>query len=244
MILLLGGTAEGRQVAEALHTDGRAFVLSLAGRTADPLTIGEVRTGGFGGVDGLVDYLRANTVSLVVDATHPFAATMTNNAAKACAAAGVPLLRLDRPGWADAPGATGWHWVDDHEAAARVVADLSPRTTLLTVGRLHTLDYAAALGDRRVVARVAEPPVGSLPQRWELVLARGPFDVAGERELFAAHGVDCVVTKDSGGAHTAAKLQVAAEVGADVVVVRRTGAPSDVTVVTSVAEALERIRRA
>ena len=237
VILLLGGTAEGRELASALEADGRPAVLSLAGRTADPLTAGPVRVGGFGGVEGLIGYLRAERVSAIVDATHPFAATMSRNAAEAARATGVPILRLERPGWADAEGASDWRWVDDHASAAGEVAALGASNVLLTVGRQHTLDYGL-LADRTVIARVAEPPDGEVPERWRLLIARGPFDLAGERELFAEHRIDCLVTKDSGGTHTAAKLTAAAESGAAVVVVRRGSPAEGVTTVGSVDEAL------
>lgn len=235
MILILGGTAEGRQLAEALA--GRKAVLSLAGRTRAPLMAGEVRIGGFGGAEGLRDYLRERGVTAVVDATHPFAAAMSANAAWACEAEGVPLVRLVRPSWATHPLAGTWQWVDDHDDAARLTAALGVRP-LLTVGRQHTADYVTDLADRDVVARVAEPPVAFLPARWTLVTSRGPFTLDGERELMAAHGIDVMVTKDAGGPHTDAKLTVAAERGAAVVMIRRPASPVGVPEVADVAGAL------
>ncbi len=235
VILILGGTAEGRRLAEALT--GRAAVLSLAGRTRDPLTAGQVRLGGFGGVEGLRGYLREHGVTAVVDATHPFAAVMSRNAAAACAAEGVALLRLVRPSWASHPAAGSWHWVDGHGEAARRAAALGARP-FLTVGRQHTADYVADLADADVLARVAEPPVAFLPARWTLVTSRGPFTLDGERELMAAHGIDVLVAKDAGGAHTDAKLSVAAERGAAVVMIRRPAAPAGVPEVADVAGAL------
>lgn len=234
-LLILGGTAEGRRLAEELHRVGAPFVLSLAGRTGDPLTVGEVRTGGFGGVDGLVDHLRSNGVDTVIDATHPFAATISGNAARACRVAGVRLIRLERPGWESHPAASAWDWVDDHAAAAAAVRGAR---VFLTVGRQHTLDYSPALDARFVLARVAEPPSGPLPGGWRLLVARGPFTLEGERDLFRAHGIDCLVTKDSGGAHTSAKLTAAAKVGAQVVVVRRPAAAPGVETAAGVDEVL------
>lgn len=235
MILILGGTAEGRRLAEELV--GREAVLSLAGRTRAPLVAGEVRIGGFGGVAGLRGYLRGHRVRAVVDATHPFADRMSRNAAEACAAEGVALVRLVRPSWAVHPLADTWRWVDGHDDAARLAAALGARP-LLTVGRQHTADYLTDLADLDVVARVAEPPVAFLPARWTLITSRGPFTVEGERELMAAHGVDVLVTKDAGGPHTDAKLAVAAERGAAVVMIRRPASPSGVPEVGDVAGAL------
>lgn len=220
-ILILGGTTEARELAARLQADGRDFVYSLAGRTEDPLTVGAVRTGGFGGVDGLAAYLRDNRITAVVDATHPFAATMSRNAARSCRATGVQLIRLERPGWESHPAAAAWDWVDDHVEAAGAVRG---RRVFLTVGRLHTLDYSPALDDRFVLARVTEPPDRDLPAAWVLLTSRGPFTLDGERSLFRDNAFDCLVTKDSGGAQTAAKLTAATEAGAQVVVVRRSAA--------------------
>lgn len=192
MILILGGTSEARRLAEALDRAGARFVLSLAGRTTTPLVVGEARMAGFGGVDGLHAYLRANDVAVVVDATHPFAAGMSRNAAEACALAGVRLVRLDRPGWAGHPLAASWAWVADHDEAARAAVAHGASRILLTVGRQHTLDYSPALDDRYVLARVTEAPDRELPARWELLQARGPFELADERELFARHAIDCL----------------------------------------------------
>ena len=235
MILILGGTAEGRRLAEELV--GREAVLSLAGRTRTPLVAGEVRIGGFGGVEGLRGYLRGHRVRAVVDATHPFADRMSRNAAEACAAEGVALVRLVRPSWAAHPLAGTWRWVDGHGDAARLAAALGARP-LLTVGRQHTADYVTDLADRDVVARVAEPPVAFLPAHWTLITSRGPFTVDGERELMAAQGIDVLVSKDAGGAHTDAKLAVAAERGAAVVMIRRPASPLGVPEVADVSAAL------
>jgi precorrin-6A/cobalt-precorrin-6A reductase len=122
-VLVLGGTAEARSLAELLDSNGVDFVSSLAGRVARPrLPVGAVRISGFGGVEGLVAFLTENAVSAVVDATHPFATGMSTNAVAASSAAGVPLLRLERPAEPKPRGADRWHWVDDHPAAA----DLAP----------------------------------------------------------------------------------------------------------------------
>ncbi|WP_345582206.1 cobalt-precorrin-6A reductase [Tessaracoccus lubricantis] len=220
-MVILGGTAEGRRLAAAL--EGRA-VLSLAGRTADPLTVGATRRGGFGGVAGMVAHLREHAVEAVLDATHPFAADISRNAVAACAEAGVPLLRVVRPGWAGHPLAATWRWVGSHAEAAAVAAG-DGRTVLLTVGRQHTVDYVDALRERRVVARVADGTGLTVPAGWELLTSRGPFTAEGERALFREHGVGVLVTKDAGGPMTDAKLTVAHEEGCLVVVLRRPHLP-------------------
>ncbi|QXT63982.1 cobalt-precorrin-6A reductase [Tessaracoccus palaemonis] len=243
MILILGGTVEGRLLADALAGLGAPHLLSLAGRTASAPAAGPVRVGGFGGVDGLTDFLRGNDVTVVVDATHPFAATMSRNAADACRAAGVPLIRVERPGWASHEGAAAWTWVDDHPAAAAAVLGLGARRPLLTVGRLHTLDYSPALDALPVLARVTEPPDDDLPAAWRLLVSRGPFTPAGEALLFAREGIDCLVTKDSGGGSTAPKLDAAREAGAAVVIVRRAPGPAGVRTVGSVEECLQLLER-
>ena len=232
MILLLGGTSEARELAELLHDAGVRFVSSLAGRVAKPrLPVGAVQIGGFGGVDGLRAYLAEHRVTAVVDATHPFAEGMTRNAVAACTADGIPLLRLERPGWGDAPGAERWHWVDDHDEAAATAAALGERP-FLTVGRQALGHFVEPLGDRPTVARVVDAPSVAVPATWTILLSRGPYPVDSEREIFAEHDIDVLVTKDSGGTYTSAKLEVAAERGAAVVIVRRAPSPPGVPTVT------------
>lgn len=218
-VLVLGGTADARDLADRLVADGVDVVTSLAGRTKGPrLPSGNVRVGGFGGADGLVDWLAGNAIDAVVDATHPFAATITGHAAQACDRLGVGLLRLVRPGWADHPDAGSWHWVGDHAAAAEAASRLGDRI-VLTVGRQNLPTYLV-LSDRTVLARVAEPPELVLPPSWTLIARRGPFALADELALLGSFGCQVLVTKDSGGP-TAAKLDAARTVGASVVVVGR-----------------------
>lgn len=232
MILVLGGTAEARELATLLDAAGTRFMSSLAGRVARPrLPVGAVHMGGFGGVPGLRSFLLENRVTAVVDATHTFAQGMTANAVAACTADGVPLLRLERPGWSDAPGADSWEWVDDHDAAAAAAARLG-RHPFLTVGRQSLDHFVGPLGDVPTLVRAVDAPAIELPEPWTLVLSRGPYLVDDERALFDEHDVDVVVTKDSGGTYTWSKLQVAAERGAAVVIVRRGPAPAGVEVVS------------
>jgi precorrin-6A/cobalt-precorrin-6A reductase len=223
MVLILGGTAEARELAARLHHDGVAVTSSLAGRVAKPrLPVGEVRVGGFGGPRALARWLTEHDVAAIVDATHPFAERITASAAQAANAAGVPLLRLERPGWSDRPG-DRWRWVDDLDAAAAAIAGLGDRV-LLTTGR-QGLAAFAAVGHAWFLVRCVDPPDPPLPPRHELLLDRGPHSLEGELALIDRHAIDLVVTKDSGGRHTEAKLDAARERGLPVIVVRRPPRP-------------------
>ena len=225
-LLVLGGTGEARELAVLLTDAGVDFESSLAGRVLRPrLPVGRVRTGGFGGAEGLARHLGENGVTAVVDATHPFAAGISANAAAACSATGVPLLRLQRPGWADEPDAASWHWVEDHDQAAVVTARLGDRP-LLTIGRQQLHRFTAPLASAQVLARVVDEPDIELPRSWRVLLDRGPYDLAGEGALLADR--DVLVTKDSGGSWTWPKMAAAARLGVPVVVVRRPPAPEGV----------------
>ncbi|MGY1780954.1 cobalt-precorrin-6A reductase [Geodermatophilus sp. SYSU D01036] len=234
-VLVLGGTGEARRLAAALVDRGVDVLSSLAGRVADPvLPEGGVRVGGFGGADGLADWLATHRPRAVVDATHPFAARITANAAAAARRRGVPLLRLQRPGWTPGPG-DRWTYVDSLADAAAAVRDAG--TVFLTTGRQGVGAFAALPG--RVLVRSVDPPDEPLPAGAVLLLARGPFTVEEEVALMREHGVDVVVTKDSGGHMTEGKLVAARRLGLPVVLVRRPPLPRGVDVVTTVEEAVE-----
>ncbi len=236
-VLILGGTSEGRALAAAAAGVGVPVVSSLAGRVSRPaLPVGQVRIGGFGGAVGLQQFLTTHRIRAVVDATHPFAATMTSSAAVACAATGVPLLRLARPGWSGRPAAADWRWVDSIAAAA-ATTDRLGRRPFLTTGR-QTLEQFRILADRFVLVRVVEPPDTALPVQWELVRDRGPYSLTAELSLMRSAAVDVLVTKDSGGDYTSAKLDAASKLGIPVVIVRRPAAPGGVQLVESVPPAL------
>jgi len=224
-VLVLGGTAEGRELATALAVAGRAVISSLAGRVADPrLPAGEVRSGGFGGVHGLAAFIAERQVSAVVDATHPFAARITGNAVAACDVTGTPLLMLRRPAWTPSPE-DDWTTVPDLAAAAGAVARRDRETAvLLTVGRQGLEAFAGA--PQRFWLRAVDPPTGPRPARCELILARGPFSVDGELELLQRLAIDLLVTKNSGGPMTSAKLTAARRLGLPVLMVDRPALPA------------------
>ncbi|MFE2263726.1 cobalt-precorrin-6A reductase [Streptomyces griseosporeus] len=242
-ILILGGTTEARRLAAELA--GRAGVrvtTSLAGRVARPGAVdGDVRIGGFGGAEGLAVWLREHRVDALVDATHPFAASITANAARAAAATGTPAVVLRRPGWRPGPG-DRWHEAASLAEAAALLPGLGHRV-LLTTGRLGLAAFAHLTGLHFVV-RSVEPPEPPMPPDTEVLLARGPFTEADETALLRERRIDVIVTKDSGGEATAAKLTAARTLGLPVVVVRRPPLPDGVTAVPDVTGALEWLRLA
>ncbi len=219
-VLILGGTAEARQLAGRLAgAGGLRVVSSLAGRVRDPaLPVGEVRTGGFGGAAGLAEWLTARDVAAVIDATHPFARGISANAAAACARTGTPLLSLVRPPWTAGDGDT-WHEAGSLPEAAAMLPALG-RRAFLTTGRQELAAFAP-LDQTWFLIRCVDPPSGPLPPAREVVLARGPYDAASERALMRRHRIDLLVTKNSGGQMTAGKLAAARELGIPVVMVSR-----------------------
>jgi precorrin-6A/cobalt-precorrin-6A reductase len=234
-ILILGGTGEARELAAALVAAGIDVVSSLAGRVRDPrLPEGPVRIGGFGGADGLAAFVRAEAITAVVDATHPFATGITASATRAAGQAGIPLLVLRRPEWDADPS---WAVVADIGAAAAAVRDWAGDSVFLTTGRR---DLAAFAGDsaHRFLVRTVDPPDGPVPARMTLLMDRGPYTVEAEHALMREHDVGLLVTKNSGGPMTAAKLRAARELGVQVVMVARPPLPVGCTVVTTVAEAV------
>jgi len=222
-LLILGGTGEAARLARgavARFGEQMAVTSALAGRTRHPGPLaGEVRIGGFGGSVGLARYLVEREVDRLIDATHPFAATISRAARLAAERAGVKRLLLRRPPWARHP-LDRWIEVDSIEAAARVVGRVG-RRAWLTVGAGAVAAFAASEGVCFVV-RLIDPPREALPLRThEVVLGRGPFSLAEERHLLQRHAIDVVVSKASGGAATEAKLTAARELGLPVVMVRR-----------------------
>jgi len=238
-VLILGGTGEAYALADAIDSsmsDRVALVTALAGRTDDPRQpAGQVRVGGFGGMEGLLNYIRDTAVDCVVDATHPFAAQMTSQAFTACGEAGISYLRLDRPAWEPGNGDT-WHRVADAAAAAAILPSVGS-VAFLTVGAKE-LDAFRNLDGVQIAMRLVDPPAEPIPlEEVVMILGKGPFDLDDERALLQQHRIDVLVTKNSGGEATAAKLTAAREAGIPVIMIERPGQNVD-PVVNDVAEAL------
>ncbi|MBB5161401.1 cobalt-precorrin-6A reductase [Mycobacterium sp. AZCC_0083] len=231
-LLLLGGTAEARVLASRLHPDVQ-MISSLAGRVPDPaLPVGEVRIGGFGGVEGLQRWLAESGVDGVVDATHPFAATISANAATACRTLDLPHLLLARPAWPNGTATV----VDSDTEAAEVVAGNGYSRVFLTTGRTGVGAFAGV--DAWFLIRAVTPPDGdALPLRHYLLLSRGPYDYDDELELLRVHRIDALVTKNSGGDMTRAKVDAADALGVPVIMVDRPPLPDGVRAVSTLAEA-------
>ena len=203
-MLILGGTGEARDLAGRLIGADVPVISSLAGRVANPqLPDGEVRVGGFGGVDGLVAWLREHRAAAVV----------------AAEATGIPLLRLVRPEWAPVVG-DSWSMVPDIDAAATAVRDSGARRVLLTTGR-QDVGAFAGIDSAWFLIRVVDPPTAALPPAHEILRSRGPYRLEDERKVLVDNGIDLLVTKNSGGELTRAKLDSARELGIPVVLVDR-----------------------
>ncbi|EME71344.1 precorrin-6x reductase [Paramagnetospirillum caucaseum] len=224
-VLILGGTAEAAELARILAGDhGLRVISSLAGRTAMPRRPpGESRVGGFGGEGGLMDYLRAEAIRLVVDATHPFASRMGWNAARACAALGLPLLRLDRPAWVAGPQ-DRWTEVENWDEAAAHLRRTS-RRAFLAAGRQELAAFVGLDGLWFLLRFAEETPPVPAPARFILIADRGPFVLAGERALLQEHAIDTIVCRNSGGTAARAKLDAAAELGLPVLMHCRPSRP-------------------
>ncbi|AZO43901.1 MULTISPECIES: cobalt-precorrin-6A reductase [unclassified Mesorhizobium] len=224
-ILILGGTTEARQLAGKLAARADCSVmLSLAGRTESPVAQGvPVRTGGFGGADGLAVYLRETGTDLLIDATHPYAARISANAAQGARVAGVPILALRRPGWEPVEG-DRWTQVDTFGYAAQALGP-APRHVFLALGRQEVAAFEAAPQHHYLIRSVdpVEPKL-AVPDA-EYLLARGPFREAEERALLEKHRIDVVVSKNSGGEATYGKIAAARALGIEVVMVRRPALP-------------------
>ncbi len=224
-VLILGGTTEASAIARGLAGDPAIrAVLSLAGRTRAPaLPAIPARRGGFGGVDGLVRHLREQRVDVLVDATHPFAAQMSRHAFMAAGEAGVARLAVIRPEWVAEPG-DAWTVAPDMAAAA-IALGAKARRVFLTVGQQELAPFIAAPWHEYLIRSVEPPDPAALPPRARCIAARGPFQVEAERRLLAAERIEVLVTKNSGGSATQAKLAAAGALGLPVVMVARPAAP-------------------
>jgi precorrin-6A/cobalt-precorrin-6A reductase len=224
-ILILGGTTEGRQLAGKLAARGDFDVtLSLAGRTRDPVPQGvPVRVGGFGGAEGLAAYLTDHNIDLLIDATHPYAARISANAAHAAQLTGVPAIALRRPPWGQEPG-DRWKSVPSVAMAVAALGD-RPRRVFLALGRQEVQPFEYAPQNFYLV-RSVEPiyPPLDVPAAG-YVLARGPFSEADDRDLLEDWGIDTIVAKNSGGDATYGKIAAARKLGIEVFLIRRPPLP-------------------
>jgi precorrin-6A/cobalt-precorrin-6A reductase len=229
-ILVLGGTTEARALAELL-AERPEFdtVVSLAGRTEQPRPLPvETRTGGFGGVAGLIDHLTQHKIDLLIDATHPFANQISAHAAEAAKAAGVPIFALCRPGWVRQADD---RWVSVGSIAAAAIAlGETPRRVFLSIGRQEAHQFSAAPQHFYLVRSVdpVEPPL-AVPH-CDYILATGPFTAEGEKDLFLYNRIDTLVTKNSGGTATYGKIEAARALGLAVIVIERQPPPGVRTV--------------
>ncbi|WP_432288070.1 cobalt-precorrin-6A reductase [Aminobacter sp. BA135] len=224
-ILILGGTTEARQLAAKLATRGDLdILLSLAGRTENPVEQPvPVRTGGFGGAQGLADWLAGHKTDLLIDATHPYAARISANAAEAARISDVPILALRRPDWEPVEG-DSWTLVEDAEQAVAALGQ-SSRRVFLALGRQEVAAFETAPQHGYVIRSVdpIEPPLGVADATY--ILARGPFREADERALLKAHRIDVIVAKNSGGQATYGKIAAARQLGIEVILFRRPQLP-------------------
>ncbi len=228
-ILVLGGTGDAAKViAQVALLPNVAVIASLAGRTPRPNipSVGQVRLGGFGGVAGLIEFLQTEQIDLLVDATHPFAAQISHNAAVAAATCQIPRVLFNRPGWEQQAG-DRWIEVANHKAAAAILPELATRI-FLTIGR-QELKAFADLGSLWFLMRMITPPDPPIPPG-EVILQQGPFTIAAEKQLMQAHGIEAIVSKNSGGNATYAKIIAARELGLPVVMIPRPMLPEGAVV--------------
>ena len=237
MILLLAGTAEARQIATGLQGQGIPVLGSLAGAVARPRSLPvPTRIGGFGGPEGFRAVLREHGIRAVIDATHPFAARITGRTAAICAQDGLPLLRVQRPGWTAGPGET-WYRID----ALAQAASLIPRgaRVFLATGGQSLPDLAPLAPDRTLFLRRIDPGPDLFPYPpGAFVIARPPFDQKAEMALFRQLRITHLVAKDSGGANGRTKLDAARALGLPVILLNRPALPAGLALVGSAAGAL------
>lgn len=235
-ILILGGTSEATALAGRL-TERRDWrvTTSLAGRTRNPAPVpGDVRIGGFGGAEALADYLRMEAIDALVDATHPFAANISANAAIAGRLTGTATIHLVRPPWSAQPG-DDWREVADVDAAAACLPKIpssNNNTVFLTVGRRELAPFARMAGQRFLIRSIERPDELEDFTNAEWLFGRGPFSLKDERQLMGQHDVGCLVAKNAGGPATRAKLDAAGELKIPVVMISRPPPPDGVNLDT------------
>jgi precorrin-6A/cobalt-precorrin-6A reductase len=216
--LILGGTSEANRLAETTARLGLDAIYSYAGRTESPAAQSlPTRIGGFGGADGLADYIRTERVTHVVDATHPFAAEMSRNAVAACAATGTALIALERAPWTKTPE-DNWIDVKDVAAAASALPEQRARV-FLAIGRRHLAPFAAKR-QHVYTLRFADAPEGPLRDA-SVIVSRGPFTLAGDLDLMRSRDIEWIVARNAGGTGAFAKIEAARQLRLPVVMIAR-----------------------
>ncbi len=224
-VLILGGTTEASALAKLLADDSRfEATLSFAGRTAAPQSQPiATRTGGFGGADGLAQYIREQAIETVIDATHPFAPRISANAVVACGRAGVGLATLVRPAWKPVAG-DNWQTAPTAVSAALAIGK-EPRKVFLALGR-QELHCFAAIAQHHYVVRLIDPPQGARPHNLVVLQQRGPFDFDAELRLLKERKIDVIVSRNSGGSATYAKIEAARVLRLPVIMITRPVKPT------------------
>ena len=247
-ILVLGGTTEASALCRDLEKEPFiSATLSLAGVTKQPhLPTLSVRIGGFGGSDGLSTWLKTHEINAVIDATHPFAATMSQHAATACAVTQTPLLRLERSGWQEMPGDTWFHAPTLTDAATLLANSpkwgTTPQRIFLTTGRKELAPFKTAPQHHYLIRSIDAPDPVSLPPHATILLDRGPFDVQSEARLMQDHGITLLVSKNSGGSATYPKLEATRLLGIPVLMIDRPAACPNIPTVESAQQAMAWLR--
>lgn len=224
-VLILGGTTEASELAKLLAGDSRfAAILSFAGRTAQPKAQPiETRVGGFGGADGLARYIEEQAIDAVIDATHPYAPRISANAVVACQRAGAPLASLIRPAWKPVAG-DNWQTAPTAVAAGLAIGK-EPRRVFLALGR-QELHFFAAFARHHYIARLIEPPQGARPHNLVVLQQRGPFDFDAELRLLKERKIEVIVSRNSGGDATYAKIEAARVLRLPVIMITRPAKPA------------------
>lgn len=224
--LILGGTTEASRLAQALADKNITAIFSYAGRVAQPKPQPlPIRTGGFGGVDGLVDFIHQNHISHIIDATHPFAQQMSSNACAASEKTGIKLLAFTRPAWQPTQGEQ-WTSVSDIAAAAKLLGSLQSKRVMLAIGRLH-LNQFKQHKQHFYLLRMVDQTQQALPfDKYEVIVDRGPFNLDSERELLGNKRIDLIVSKNGGGKGAEAKLIAARELGIPIIMIERPDIPA------------------
>lgn len=222
--LILGGTGDAHALAEMMARAGLDAIYSYGGRTQAPVAPAlPTRIGGFGGVDGLADYITSENITHVVDATHPFAVEMSRNTVAACAATTTPLIALERPPWRKMPGDT---WIEVTDITAAVLAlPAEPARVLLAIGRQHIAPFSAR-SQHAYTLRFVDPPSGGPPlANADVIVSRGPFLLADELAMMRTRRIEWIVARNSGGRGAYAKIEAARELRLPVVMIGRPDLP-------------------